>query len=496
MARKNEKIELTKGGKNVNDVFVPNDRNIGNEPMSAEDLSADERPFQIKSAPMGTEAPALEGLLESNTDAFTANLAERRKQSETKKNTSLADLINNRLGTKGETELTAEKYAAQGGADDIQVELDAINQDILAEQNALRRTKERYEEGGGLEGGAASEIQNAERTSLRKQADMYIKQMGIQGRFDSAKAIADRAIAVQLEKDVMRNEILKTVYEDNKDQFTIDEQREFQSAQNDRERKLDEKKTDLDRKYALVLDAQQNGAPSSVIQGMLDSATATDALRSGGNYIGLLDREAKRASIASSNTNRLLALASAGDATSIKTLGFDPRNVQEEIDPTTRRQQEDKLYAGKNLIDLATKYKNLVDTYGYENTVIGNQNIAGQYRALRGQITAAYKDAKTLGTLDKGVLQLMEGIIGEEPTSGAFTFGANFFGGKSNRIVNQLDELIETTSTENAQAALRLGLDPMAYDLLNEEELGELDALLGDAELMNEEEFDANSFYK
>lgn len=451
-----------------------------NSPIGADDLKDNQKPFDLPTPPAPVETTGLQGAIESNTDAFTADLEQKRKEAETKKDTSFKDYVDSKMGTKGETEQTADAYSNKGGVDDIQVELNDINQQILQEKNALRRTVERLEtKGGGLASGALAEVNNATRDSLRKQADLTIIQMGVQGRYDSAKAIADRAVAVQLEKDKTKNEVLKESADRNWAEFTEAEKREFETKQGDRERALDDKKTELDRKYALVLDAQQNGAPASVVRAMLESPDTTAALKAGGNYIGLLDRQAKLASIASSETNRLLALAGAGDAESIKKLGFDPSKVKAETDPTTKRQLETKLEAGKNLVELATQYKTLVDKYGFENTIVGNQNIVGQYRSIRAQITAAYKDAKQLGTLDKGVLELMSGIIGEEPTSGVY-FTQNLFGGKQNRIINQIDELIETTGRENAQASLRLGIDPTAFEMLSEEDLSEIDGLLGD----------------
>ena len=470
---------------------------IGENPMTPDDLKGNDKPMAIPNPKIGTAADGIMGMTETGTDTYLSDLEAERKASETAKDTSLADYTASRLGTKGKEEMTGDKYSEEGGVDDLKFRLNKIDNDLLNEQESLRRKIETLEErGGGLQGGVLSEIDNLKRQSARTQADLTLTKLGIQGDYDTAKAIADRAIAVQLEKDQMVNDTLKTIYEDNKDEFTQDEQREFESKQAERNRKLEQKEKDLDRKYALVLDAQQNGAPESVIQSMLQSTDALTAAKAGGNFIGLLDRRAKLASIASSETNRLLALAGAGDKDAIKQLGFDPSKVQKEVDPTTKRQLETKLQAGKNLVDLATKYKGLVEKYGFENTVLGNKNVIGQYRSLRSQMIAAYKDAKTLGTLDAGVIKLMDGIIGDEPTSGLY-FTKNFFGGKGDQIVSQLDELIETTGKENIQSSLGLGIDPTGYDLLSEDDLSEMEGLLGD-EGFNDapEEFDPNSFYE
>lgn len=464
-------------------------RNLGNTTITPDDLKVDQTKFDLPSPKEPTATTGLEGAIKSTTDAFTADLEARRKASETTSDESFADYTKSKLDTKGEVELTDEAYSKgrinpktgkRESVDDIQSELDDINQRIVSEQEGLRRTVENIEKkGGGLSMGANAEVMNATRQSLRTQADLSLIQLGIQGRFDSAKSIADRAVDLQLEEDKTKNETLKEIYERNQSEFTEDEKREFETKQLDRERELDVKEKDLDRKYALVLDAQQNGAPTAVIQTMLSSENAAGALEAGGSYVGLLDRQSKLASIAASNTTRLLALANAGDAKAIEDLGFDPRSTPEPLDATTKRQLEDGIASSDELIRLATQYGNLIDTYGYTNEFWGNAELVGTLSSLRGQMKSAYKNAEQLGTLDKGVETLLNEIIGDQATSGFFTPLANATGRKSEKIVASVSSLLETAESQKLRAQHRLGVKPDALKLVLPEDEAEVDSMMG-----------------
>ena len=466
-------------------------QNLGNTTITGDTLKDTGTKFDIPQPKTGTATTNIQGAIESNTDAFKSDLESRKKLSEAQAMESFKTYTDNKTETKGETALTDEAYSTgrinektgkKESVDSIQNELDDIQQQILSEQTGLRRTVENIDaKGGGLEMGANAEIRNATRDSLRTQADLSLIQLGIQGRFDSAKSIADRAVDLQLEEDKLKNETLKEIYERNQAEFTKDEQREFETNQNDRERSLDVKEKDLDRKYALVLDAQQNGAPTSVVKAMLASENATGALEAGGSYVGLLDRQSKLASIAASNTNRLLALAQAGDAESIKKLGFDPRDKAEEIDSTTKRNLEEGITAADNLIRLAEQYGNLVDTYGYTNEFWGNATLTGTLSSLRGQMSAAYKDANQLGTLDKGVETLLTQILGDLPISGGDTgksMFTNFTGKKSEKIVASVSTLLEETRRQRAASQHKLGLDQDLTLVLPEDE-DEIDTMMG-----------------
>lgn len=271
---------------------------LTNRAITSNDLKPQED-FKLPPAKPATAASALSGAIDQEVDAFTENLQEQKTEAQKQTERTKQNYIESILGGEGELTATARQYSREGGVDDLQKELNNINQELRVEQNALRRQLERLQKNPeGLFGGALTdEMNRVERESLAKQADLSVIQMGIQGRYDSAKAIADRAVAVKLEQQSRVNEALRIQYEDNKELFTKSEQRLFESQLSDRNRKLEQEREDEQAKYDLAIEAQKNGAPRSVVQNMLSSKTREEALSQGGGFIGKLDREIKAAQL-------------------------------------------------------------------------------------------------------------------------------------------------------------------------------------------------------
>lgn len=236
-----------------------------------------------------TQAPALQADLmaqQEQADAFTQAQTEARKTAEAGKNTALADYLAGLKQTKGLSTLQAEAYAAPGGVNEITPELNDINDQIRREQRALDlATRDIQDKGGGLKMGVQAEIANLTRESLKKQADLSIIQMAVQGRYDSAKEIADRAVAAQFEQQQIYNDTLKFAYTENKDLFDKTEQREFETLLDNRNRVLEEAKASASEIKQFALSALQSGAPTSLVQKMMSAGTLDEAIALGGSYL-------------------------------------------------------------------------------------------------------------------------------------------------------------------------------------------------------------------
>ena len=204
------------------------------------DLLGVEKPAKVPNIPPPTEAAGLRGAIESSQDAFTADLEAKAAAAQGNAGYSYEQLIKGLADSEGEIALTDREYR-RTGVDTAERELRDINQRILEEEQGLRRRIEKLDknETGMLESGLSIEQNRLERESLSKQADLAVIQLAKQGRFDSAKAIADRAVAAKFEKQTMRNNILQFIYTENKDLFTTAEKRAFETKQADRNRKLD-----------------------------------------------------------------------------------------------------------------------------------------------------------------------------------------------------------------------------------------------------------------
>lgn len=241
----------------------------------------------VSPAPVLTDTTKLQtDLAAQQEDALTQKVAADKKASEATKNNAYKALFDQMAAAKGLNTLQAEAYAQKGGVNDITPELNDINDQIRREQRSLELAKRNVtEKGGGLASGAAAEISNLERVSLQKQADLSIIQMAVQGRYDSAKEIADRAVAAQFEEQSKKLDIAKFDYTENKDLFTTAEKREYDLLFADRERKLEEAKATKTSIQNFALQALQAGASVAETQRMMQAKTLDEAMAIGGGYL-------------------------------------------------------------------------------------------------------------------------------------------------------------------------------------------------------------------
>ncbi len=186
-----------------------------------------------------TAGTGLQGMLETQATTFTEGLAAQTQQRASNTSSSFDALMSSIQDSQGQAQLQskADKTLAP-----LESELQDINNQLLQEQEGLRRRLEALDKNPqGMETSALeSEKRRVEQDSLRTQADLSVIQLAKQGKFDSAKAIADRAIQAQLEEQTKRTDMLRFIYSENKDLFTKSEQREFEVAQGDRERALNQ----------------------------------------------------------------------------------------------------------------------------------------------------------------------------------------------------------------------------------------------------------------
>lgn len=206
------------------------------DPLTSSSL-APQRAMTVPQQTAPTSSTGFQGYLETQADQFTQNLEAQTKQREANAGNSFESLIAGLNNSTGQAQLQSQ---ADKTLQPLEAELQDINNQMLAEQEGLRRQVEAIQKNPGIStiGERDRLVGEAQRTSLRKQADLAIIQLSKQGKFDSARAVADRAIAAQLEAQAQKIETLKFIYSENKDLFTKAEQRQFEVMQGDRERAL------------------------------------------------------------------------------------------------------------------------------------------------------------------------------------------------------------------------------------------------------------------
>jgi hypothetical protein len=290
--------------------------------------------FKITPTGTPTQGAGMSAEITSKADAFTQDQQQKREDAQKNLQAPKQDFQDFIAQMRGETGLTSDAYSnidktTKESVDTIQKDLNDINQQIRAEDRALQNQLVELDKNpSGLFGGAlGQEKQRLTDESNKRKADQYVIQQGIQGKYDSAKAIADRAVSAYMEKQKMEYDALKFNYDENKDLFTLAEQREFDTLLSDRDRAIKTEEANKKSVYDTAIDAQKNGAPQSVVQSILNSKTPEDALKASEGYLGLIERQKLAATVSNNALDRrlkLFELAKAGDTEAMTELGIDP----------------------------------------------------------------------------------------------------------------------------------------------------------------------------
>lgn len=255
-------------------------------------------PQATTTQPQGTQGITGDATSPINVNGITAETLAAQRQ-------GIQDALSNQMGQAG---LTSAIYAQS--VDPATKELNEINARINEESLAGRRREEAVLTLPGItKAQAQDKINEIRRGNASTLADLSVVQMAKQGQYDSAREIADRAIQAKLEEQKNRNDALLFTYQENKELFTKAEQRQFEQAQRDRERKLDAEEKVLTQISNLALDALQNGAPTSVVTKMQKAKTVAEATLFGGQYVGRLDRQVKESQIRENNAQAAKAAA-------------------------------------------------------------------------------------------------------------------------------------------------------------------------------------------
>ncbi|MFA6314985.1 MAG: hypothetical protein WC648_01265 [Candidatus Paceibacterota bacterium] len=280
----------------------------GYQAITSESLQP-QSPMKLPTPTPLTGAVGLQGAIEQGTASYTASrdeekrLAEQNaalKAKETDMTTSKQSLMDKILGRESKTALEDTTYSET--VDPARKELDDINSQILASQRAQQNEIKSIERETMSEGQKAVVERDINRKYISEQADLAVIQYARQNNYARAKEIADRKIAVVLEKDAQDIELLKFAYEENKEAFNKDETRQYNEMITEKERAHEENKTAMktlsDTKLDLLKSASEQSAPNSILQAIQSAETPEQALIAAGKFGGdILEKELKRAQI-------------------------------------------------------------------------------------------------------------------------------------------------------------------------------------------------------
>lgn len=260
-----------------------------NEPLTATDLTSNTPLTATRIRPQSTAV----GLEE-----FIAGLRTPGLGDETAK--AGEAYYNKLVNKKGTAQLQSENY---GEVNTAKQGLDEIQNQVRAKQLAVRREIESIQKDPNMsKEQAAAFAQESQRKGTSELADLSVIEQAKLSNYSTAKEIADRKIASELE--VQQNEIegLKFWYTENKEQLNKEDERVFDTMIRDRERTLNEeaatKKTLSDTKLDLLKSAASQGASNDILLSIQRSQTPEDAIAAAGQYGGdILDRQQKQATL-------------------------------------------------------------------------------------------------------------------------------------------------------------------------------------------------------
>lgn len=448
--------------------------------ISSDSLTA-ATPMNIPPAPVATGVFAMDGAQSEFAKQEQAK-ADKLEQSYL---SSGRDLATSLFNAQGEAGLTDEFYSRPGGVDETSRELQDINQQIFQEEHALRREVEAIQDNadGLTRGAVAGRVEEVTRASVRKRADLSVIALAKQGRYDSAKAEADRAINVLLERQKMELDYRQFIFSENKELFTKAEQRAFEVAQGDRERALNREEANLKTISDLSLNALQNGASSDIAARMRQAKTPEEAMMIGGQYVDRLDRQLKIAQINKIGLDNLIAEAAANDR---KNGILDEKDIKA-IDNSP---QGKKVQTAGGLKLKLSSYQDLVKQYGFEISGPEKSVLENAYTELQ----LAYKEAANLGVLNGPDLALVESAI-KSATPGFFGNVGNVLrlGQGTRNLEANLEQAQTTLNNATVQSVEELYARDPAYknslyvqslllpfgdELMTSEEKAAMDAVL------------------
>lgn len=252
--------------------------------------------FNLTAPTPSTAVDGALGMIGSNNDAYTAQLAAQADQFGQNDQDALSRYLTAVTDTPGQAQLTEQEYG--NTVDPAQANLNNINQQILAEQNGLNQQLNALQttNPNGLSADAISdEVSRIKTASLNRQADLSVIQAAAQNQYDNAKLIADRAVAAQTEQNQNQLTALQTNYENNKDLFTTAEQNAFTSMMADKQNDLDIQKSAATAYYQYLITygtpPPGMSSPSDVTgyQGGATNGPNTPAGNTSGTVVGGVD---------------------------------------------------------------------------------------------------------------------------------------------------------------------------------------------------------------
>lgn len=334
--------------------------------------------------------------------------AKSKSELDTVKKTIYERLFNR----KGQTELTSEAYRKE--VDPAQKELDDIQNQIRSKSLSYRRQIEDAQNNatGMTRAGVAGTVAEIERQGSRELADLSIIEQSKMNNYSTAKEIADRQVAAEMEQDTNELNAIKYWYDTNKAEYDKQEQRQFEFFIGERSRLLQEEAQTKQQISQIKLQAAQYGATGSDLAKIGQAKNFDEAIALSAQFLGkpfALQMQAQ----AFQESMQKSALANELNKTNQEALK-DFSNSDEAKNITVVQGQKNAM---DSVIKGALGTSNISDSEGKYNLTDEQYNLLSKDDAARQQIANALvrvKNPETARLADANVgdnLQALNALI-------------------------------------------------------------------------------------
>lgn len=261
----------------------------GTTPIMPSALTS-EKPLTMPTTPpvsttVDTTAQAAATSAQTATDAQIASNAS--KQELKSEGQGIMDIVNNIANQPTKQQAQYEEQGLlekKAEIDRISLEMSQANQRAQKEIDTIQAQNP----GGLIGSGASTRIRQIQRENAAYQADRAFGLAALQGNYTAAKDAIDAKIEAETSGMKLQLEAKKYFYEQNREDFTKEEQRAYEEILRKDERKYDETVKDKEllgsTMLAALKNAQERGAPASVIAAIKKAKTPEDVIDVAGVY--------------------------------------------------------------------------------------------------------------------------------------------------------------------------------------------------------------------
>lgn len=396
-------------------------RAVQQNAITPQDLTGNQKALTVPPAPTPTAGAPI--------DAYSSLAVETKKAEEeasAARSTGQADLE----ATLQELMNVPSQRAAleqQAGLAEKQTAYNEYTDQLETEQRTLKKQQDAiYSNPMLTREQAQQQFGEIQRLSLSKQADIAVLQSISSRDLTRAQDTIDKKIQNILEPLQMKYDFQKMFYQENREDLTKAQDRQFRVKLAESENTIAQSKATLDTIKDLVTTAAQNGAPQSVINGILKAQTAGDlvtAQRLAAPYmVNPLDQELKRAQIASAN--RANQPSGGGIGGGFGSLNLSATQKSDLVDIQTLQEQissienlaSDGSLAGIGGFGLGSLKQSVFKTTGKGSdegakvrTTIGN--IKAQIAKLRGGTSFTTNEEKLLDSYVPGINESTASVL-------------------------------------------------------------------------------------